>query len=78
MISFPAVNSANSIVVDTNVIMNLLISDPTGSSLNLLILDNSTTYITDTVEAELRNNLTGQKFAVYLAWVTCPYFEGHL
>ncbi len=78
MITFPAVDSANSIVVDTNVIMNLLISDPTGSSLDLLILDNSTTYITDTVEAELRNNLTGEKFAAYLQWAYRNHAAGEV
>jgi hypothetical protein len=78
VVAIPAVNSANSIVVDTNVIMNLLRSDPTGSSLNLLVLDANTTYITDTVESELRNNLSGQEFAVYLTWAYSNHTVGEV
>jgi len=74
--TFPAVHSANSIVVDTNVVTNLLNSDSTGSSLDLLVVNGSTTYITDTVEAELRNNLSGPEFAVYLTWAYSQHHDG--
>ncbi len=78
MIVIPAVNSANSIVVDANVIINLMNSDPTGSSLDLLILNGSTTYITDTVENELRNNLSNAKFYTYLTWAMYQHTMGEV
>lgn len=78
MITFPAVDSASSIVVDTNVVINLLSSDPTGSSLNLLTVNGTTTYITDTVEAELQNNLSGAQFAVYLNWANSQHAAGEV
>jgi hypothetical protein len=45
VITFPAVESTNSIVVDTNVVMNVLNSDPTDSSLHLFAVNGSTTYM---------------------------------
>jgi len=78
MISFPAVNSANSVVVDANVIINLMNSDPLGLSLDLLKVEGKTTYITDTVEQELFNNLSGEKYAVYVAWAFNNHASGEV
>lgn len=68
MPEIPAVHNYSSILPDTNVIMNLIRSDPTGYSLNYLNINGSTTYITTTVEAELERNLPGQLYATYLTW----------
>ncbi len=76
--TIPAIHNYNSIFVDTNVIINLIRSDPTGLSLNELMTSGSTLYITDTVNEELRSNLSGQNFSTYNLWAFNNYGEGRV
>jgi hypothetical protein len=77
-ISYPAVHNYNSIFVDANVVKNLIDSDPTGLSLNDLRIRGATLYITDTVDGELRSNLSGRNYATYSNWVYSNYGEGNI
>lgn len=73
---FPAINRVDSIVLDTNVIVNFSRVAPGGLALDYLITDDTTTYVTMRVEQEVRDNLGPLETANYLQWAYRNYTTG--